>query len=405
MIANLYCPIKRTALSSYGWWSSRDIEVDPTCNLHYTPRSSLVAALLNHYLSIDRCVFKPVCIWSLYILQYADLAEGDICKIDLGVHVDGFISVVAHTIVVGSTTSLSESELARRNNCISAAYTAAEVAVRMMKAGNTNAMVTKAIKQVADAFDVRPLSGTLMHQMKQYVIDGAKMILLKEEPDQQKIEPCTFEIGDVFAIDIAMSTGDGKPRESETRTTVFKRNVDRKYSLKNKSSREFFNIVNKRFPTMPFSIRSFEDEKAAKMGVRECVNHELLMQFPGLIERKEEFVAHVKVTVLLLPSGNTAQITGLPPLTYIEAVQAQASGKSDGSVPELPAVDPASAATKLSASLPIGLTLTRILQAQKGVTMPEEVALLLEQLPAESKKKAKNAKKKAAAKGETAEAK
>ena len=54
--------------------------------------------------------------------------------------------------------------------------------------GNTNTQVTAAIKQVADMYDVRPISGTLMHQMKQYVIDGKKMILLKElEPDQQKV--------------------------------------------------------------------------------------------------------------------------------------------------------------------------------------------------------------------------
>lgn len=56
-------------------------------------------------------------------------------------------------------------------------------------AGNTNTAVTAAIKQVADMYDVRPISGTLMHQMKQYVIDGKKMILLKElEPDQQKVK-------------------------------------------------------------------------------------------------------------------------------------------------------------------------------------------------------------------------
>ena len=29
------------------------------------------------------------------------LKEGDVCKIDLGVHIDGFLAMVAHTIVVG----------------------------------------------------------------------------------------------------------------------------------------------------------------------------------------------------------------------------------------------------------------------------------------------------------------
>lgn len=82
-----------------------------------------------------------------------------------------------------------------------------------MKPGNTNKQVTQAIQEVADAFDVRPISGTLMHQMKQYVIDGNKMILLREEPEQ-KVEACTFESGEVYAIDIAMSSGEGRPRET-----------------------------------------------------------------------------------------------------------------------------------------------------------------------------------------------
>jgi hypothetical protein len=28
-----------------------------------------------------------------------------------------------------------------------------------------------------------------------------------------QVEACTFETGEVYAIDIAMSTGDGKPRD------------------------------------------------------------------------------------------------------------------------------------------------------------------------------------------------
>ena len=51
-----------------------------------------------------------------------------------------------------------------------------------------------------------------------------------------------------------------------------------------KSSRAFFNEVNKRFPTLPFSLRSLPDEKAAKMGMKECVNHNLLLQYPGNTE-------------------------------------------------------------------------------------------------------------------------
>jgi hypothetical protein len=34
-----------------------------------------------------------------------------------------------------------------------------------------------------------------------------------------------------------MSTGEGKSKESEIRTTVFKRNINRNYNLKSKASR------------------------------------------------------------------------------------------------------------------------------------------------------------------------
>ena len=37
----------------------------------------------------------------------------------------------------------------------------------------------------------------------------------------------------------------------------------------------FFNEINRRFPTLPFPIRAFPDEKAAKMGTRELVTHQV----------------------------------------------------------------------------------------------------------------------------------
>jgi len=92
---------------------------------------------------------------------------------------------------------------------------------------------------------------------------------------------------------------------------VFKRNIEEKYSLKMKASRAFFSEVNTRYPTMPFTLRA-GDEKQWKMGVIECVKHDLFIEYPVLYEKPEEFVAQYKFTALLLPSGNTARITGAP---------------------------------------------------------------------------------------------
>ena len=143
---------------------------------------------------------------------------------------------------------------------------------------------------------------------RRFVIDGNKVILLRSDVDQ-KVDDQTFELNEVYAIDICMSTGEGKPRENELRPTVYKRAVDKSYRLKMRASRYLFNEANQRFPTLPFTLRAFEDEKQARLGVVENLKNELIHQYPILFERPGDSVAHFKATVLVLPSG-TVRITG-----------------------------------------------------------------------------------------------
>lgn len=259
-------------------------------------------------LSVNECVchFSPLHSDAAQVV----LAEGDMVKIDLGCHVDGYIAVAAHTVQVGYIANPEAPITGTKADLWHCAYACAEVASRMIKPGNKNAMVTDAMKKICEAFGCASITGTLMHQMKRYVIDGNKMVLLREEPEQ-KVENCTFEVNEVYAIDIAVSSGEGKPRELDTRTTVFKRVVDQTYQLRIKGSRQFFNEVNKRFPTLPFSIRSFADERNARLGIRECVAHNLLVPYPVLYERTGDTMVHIKLTVLLMPNG-TIKVTGMP---------------------------------------------------------------------------------------------
>ena len=83
----------------------------------------------------------------------------------------------------------------------------------------------------------------------------------------------------MIGLDIYVSTGEGKPKETEVRTTVYKRELEQVYNLKMKGSRSFFSEVCKRFPTLPFSLRAFEDQGSAKIGQRECTDHNLLVPY------------------------------------------------------------------------------------------------------------------------------
>lgn len=78
-----------------------------------------------------------------------------------------------------------------------------------------------------------------------------------------------------------------------------------------KVSRAFYSDVDKRFGSMPFTLRALDEENKARMGLVECVKHKLLEPFTVLYEKENEFVAQFKFTVLLMPSGSH-KITGLP---------------------------------------------------------------------------------------------
>ncbi|KAF4096663.1 proliferation-associated protein 2G4b [Onychostoma macrolepis] len=230
------------------------------------------------------------------------LKDGDLVKIDLGVHVDGFISNIAHSFVIGATKDAPVT--GRKADVIKAAHLCAEAALRLVKPGNQNTQVTEAWNKIAQSFKCMAIEGMLSHQLKQHVIDGEKTIIQNPTDQQRKDhEKAEFEVHEVYAVDVLISTGEGKARDSGQRTTVYKRDPNKQYGLKMKTSRVFFSEVERRFDTMPFTLRAFEDESKARLGVVECAKHELLQPFNVLHEKEGEYVAQFKFTVLLMANG------------------------------------------------------------------------------------------------------
>lgn len=272
------------------------------------PTCVSVNELVGHF-----CPFKA---------ESRQLKAGDVVKVDLACHIDGFIAAAAHTLVVAGEEKVDD----RRADVVAAAHNAAEAALRLMQVGNTNSQVTDIFTKVASEFNCKMVQGVKSHQLKKHVIDGARSIL-SVETQEEKNETFEFEQNEVYCVDVVMSTGEGKPKESELRSTVYKRAVETNYLLKTQKARQFISEVNKRFPALPFTLRAIEDEQVARVGVSEARRHELLEEYPVLQEKQKEFVAQFKFTVLLLPGG-TKKITGVA-LTNPEGVVSQLEVKDE----------------------------------------------------------------------------
>ncbi|KAI4341858.1 hypothetical protein MLD38_026532 [Melastoma candidum] len=189
---------------------------------------------------IERGVAFPTCVsvnntvghFSPLASDESVLRHADMVKIDVGCHIDGFIAIVAHTHVIqeGPITG-------KAADVIAAANTAPEVALRLLRPGKKNKDVMEALQKIAAAYDCRLVEGVLSHQLKQFVIDGNKVILNVSNPEVDEVE--------------------------------FEENVVE---------------INQKFPIVPFSARALE-EKKARLGLVECVNHELLQPYPVLHEK------------------------------------------------------------------------------------------------------------------------
>ena len=204
---------------------------------------------------MDKGVAFPVSISPNDICGHFALNAGDLVKIDLGVHIDGFPVSLAHTIIVGATSDELKLKTA------TAAFHALQSAVKQLVPGKSNTDATKIIAEACNLFKVQPLEGVLSHEVKRYILDGNTVIINKETVDQ-KVDAHEFKVNDVFAVDVIVSGNEteGKSKESELRTTIFKRNIDANYDLKTKNGRQFLSEVKNRFADFCFSLNDFEDE-------------------------------------------------------------------------------------------------------------------------------------------------
>jgi len=242
------------------------------------------------------------------------IAEGDVVKIDLGAHFDGYPSQVGHTIV--ATANPQEPIVGRKADVICAAHFAGECALRLCRPGNKASVVTKAIKDVADVFQCNPVAGFHSFQIGRYEVEGEKSIPNAEEEDKEKkVEDITFEENEVYILDILMSTGEGIVKPGAAKTSVY-RKTEQMYNLKLNASRYVIAEVNKRFNKLPFTLRAL-DEKRGRLGIGECLKNGLVEDYPVVYEKDGEIVAQFKFTILLLP--NSIQKLNAYNLPYVQS--------------------------------------------------------------------------------------
>lgn len=270
------------------------------------------------------CTISP----STYVTPYtpltsdADEAEstlksGEAVKIQLGAHIDGFGAILCDTILVRSNQD--EHVTGRPADLLLATHYANELLLRMMvppgllTAGTdeekkkaqaqkpySQSKITQLLEKVMKDYDCHLVENTTCWLFERNEIEGKKKIILA--PGEGIKGEGLAEVGEVWGVEMGVSTGSGKVKSLPNRPTLHRRTTTT-YGLKRPSSRSTLSEVKNKFGTFPFSLRQLEDERAGKVGIVECVRGGVVRQYEVIGSTDGEPVSRLFTTVGMFPQA------------------------------------------------------------------------------------------------------
>jgi hypothetical protein len=271
------------------------------------------------------------------------LALGDLAKIQLGVHVDGYVAMVTHTLVVGAGAT-GTPVVGRPADVVCAAYHAAEAAARMLRVGASRTAIQYMIHQIAAAFGCLP-TDTSSFLMKRYLpeygplalqapwtagaspakADTPTGALMVREPRLGDSADQEVEEG-VYDLHISMTTGPTptlSPQSSLADTMLLVRDPAVGYNLKLKASRLANTAATEAFGVFPFAAHTLLEvggDKSIRLGIQECLRQGHFLPKPLL--KSTGLVAAYQCTVVVGADGEGRRLTGGPsvvPAPYVHS--------------------------------------------------------------------------------------
>lgn len=243
------------------------------------------------------------------------LKEGDVAKVIVGAHIDGYATVVAGTVAVGKPSEEIEA-------AINAAYIATEAALRKFKPGNKNWDVTKIVDEATAEFGVSPLEGMMSCEHNQNQVAGKKRIILNPSQDQRRdFETVNFGENEVYGLDVLVGApgSRGKTKQKLTQTTVY-RKTDLTYQLKLRTSRQAISEVQKKCGQFPFNVKLLDDQKRVRMALQEPLNHGLLDAYDVVYEKDSKPVVQMFTTFAITKTG-VIKLASAPAPKVVPAVK------------------------------------------------------------------------------------
>ncbi len=218
--------------------------------------------------------------------------DGSLVKVDIGVHVDGYIADTAATVCFDpSLRGLVDAAEAGLDEAIKAVRAGA-------RSGDIGAIIERAIK-ARGAIPIRNLTG---HRMARYVVHAGQSI-----PNVSSGNGHTLREGEVYAIEpfSVPPTASGLITDGPTgHIYLFKK----KRRIRSETAKRMLKVIQSEYRTMPFASRWIQEEFPGQDGVEafsELLRSKCVYSYPQLVERSRAPVAQAEHTVIVTEDGCT----------------------------------------------------------------------------------------------------
>ncbi len=217
----------------------------------------------------------------------ATIKEGDIVKVDLGAHLEGYIADTAFTVSTGENQEL-----------VQTVEQALEAAIEVVKPEIDVGEIGRVVEETVTAAGFKPIRNLTGHGLARWSLHSGLTIPNVQEETGQKLK-----VGDVLAIEPFITDGAGFAEDKE-KVYIFRYLRDRPTRLR--MARQLLNEIKRDYHGLPFAERWLAKRMSKlrlELTLRELVGAGALWPYHVLAERAKGKVAQAEHTVIVTEEG------------------------------------------------------------------------------------------------------
>jgi methionyl aminopeptidase len=211
-----------------------------------------------------------------------DIFGKDMVKLDLGVHIDGYIADSAVTV-----------DLSGNSDILKAVEEALSAAIDLAKPGITTGKIGAAIDDSIRSYGLKPIINLTGHGLSQYEAHDEPSV-----PNKRVDGGVILREGDVFAIEPFATDGAGFIHDGSWAEIY---SLIRKKPVRMPAVRNILKQVEE-YRGLPFAKRWLESDKL-EFALIQLAKAGILQSYPVLLEIEGGFVAQAEHTIVITQNG------------------------------------------------------------------------------------------------------